>query len=167
MFNAAKFGWRPLLECHAVTLPTCETRWKLLGCPKLLNGSQPLVGQSLPYYENVWGRYCCLTSFFLFVDTCLSCKDIAWQSCAMVLRWQIFGDRWVLHFQWAACSWFPTCILNLHYGHTMCRSMVDIQSTTTKIRWGKTKKERRKKKHDENIMSTIINRSVTQLHTAE
>jgi len=27
LFNAAKFGWRPLLECRAVTLPRCETRW--------------------------------------------------------------------------------------------------------------------------------------------
>jgi len=27
LFNAAKFGRRPLLECRAVTLPTRETRW--------------------------------------------------------------------------------------------------------------------------------------------
>jgi len=27
LFNAAKFGWRPLLECRAVTLPRRETRW--------------------------------------------------------------------------------------------------------------------------------------------
>ena len=26
LFNAAKFGWRPLLECRAVTLPRRETR---------------------------------------------------------------------------------------------------------------------------------------------
>jgi len=26
LFNAAKFGWRPLLECRAVTKPRCETR---------------------------------------------------------------------------------------------------------------------------------------------
>ena len=39
-------------------------------------------------------RYCCLTSFFPIVDTCLRCKDIARQSCAMVPRprWRIFGD---------------------------------------------------------------------------
>ena len=35
LFNAAKFGWRPLLECRAVTLPRRETRWNLQGCPKL------------------------------------------------------------------------------------------------------------------------------------
>ena len=33
LFNAAKFGWRPLLECRALTLPRRETRWNLLGCP--------------------------------------------------------------------------------------------------------------------------------------
>ena len=26
LFNAAKFGRRPVLECHAVTLPRRETR---------------------------------------------------------------------------------------------------------------------------------------------
>jgi len=64
LFNAAKFGWRPLLECRAVTLPRRETRWNLLGCPKLANKSQPLVGRSSPYCEGMWGRYCCLTKQF-------------------------------------------------------------------------------------------------------
>ena len=31
-------------------------------------------------------------SFFPIVDACLTCEDIARQSCAMVPRWQIFGD---------------------------------------------------------------------------
>ena len=35
--------------------------------------------------------YCCLTGFFPIVDTCLSCEDMARQSCAMVPRWPIFG----------------------------------------------------------------------------
>ena len=48
LFNAAKFGWRPILDCRAVTLPRRETRWNLLGCPKLTIRSQPLVGQSSP-----------------------------------------------------------------------------------------------------------------------
>jgi len=25
--GGAKFGWRSVLDCHAVTLPRCETRW--------------------------------------------------------------------------------------------------------------------------------------------
>jgi len=30
--------------------------------------------------------------FFPIVDICLSCEDIARQSCAMVPRWRYFGD---------------------------------------------------------------------------
>jgi len=33
--------------------------------------------------NDMWGRYCCLTSFFLIVDTCLSCEDTA----DKVVRW--------------------------------------------------------------------------------
>ena len=40
LFNATKFGWRPLLHCHTV------------------------VGRSSPYYQDMWRRYCCLTSLF-------------------------------------------------------------------------------------------------------
>jgi len=92
LFNAAKFGWRPLLECRAVTLPRCETRWNLQGCLKLPDRSQPLVGRSSPYCEDVWGRYCCLTSFPI-VDMCLSFESIARQICGMVRRW-----RFLLYF---------------------------------------------------------------------
>ena len=42
LFNAPKFGWRPLQECRAVALARRETRWNLLGCPKLPNRSHPL-----------------------------------------------------------------------------------------------------------------------------
>jgi len=38
-----------------------------------------------------------------------------------------------------------------HSGHTICGSMVDIQSATAEIRRGE---EERKKKQDKNIMST-------------
>jgi len=34
--STPQFGWRPLLECHAVTLPRRKTRWNYLGCPKLM-----------------------------------------------------------------------------------------------------------------------------------
>ena len=51
LFNAAKFGWCHILECRAVTLPRRETRWNLLGCPKLANRSQPLVRRNPPYFE--------------------------------------------------------------------------------------------------------------------
>ena len=41
--------------------------------------------------EDTWSRYCCLT-IFPIVDICLTCDDIARQSCAMVRRWGLFGD---------------------------------------------------------------------------
>jgi len=63
LFNAAEFGWRPLLECRAVTLPTRESGWNLQGCPKLANRSQSLGGRSSPYYEDMWGRHRWLTGF--------------------------------------------------------------------------------------------------------
>jgi len=63
LFNAANFGWRPLLECHAVTLPRCKTCCKLQGCPKLANRSPQLVGRISPYCADMWGRHCYLTSF--------------------------------------------------------------------------------------------------------
>jgi len=53
-----------------------------------------------------------------------------------------FGD--FLRPAFSASTTFQTCILNSHYGHTMCESMADIQSPTAEIRRGK--KERRKKK---------------------
>jgi len=33
-----------------------------------------------------------LNEFFPIVDTCLTCEDIAQQSCAMAPRWRIFSD---------------------------------------------------------------------------
>ena len=82
-----------------------------------------------------------LNKFFPIVDTCLSCEDIARQSCAMVPRWRLFGDFLrPVYLQRAARSTFQTCILNLHYGHAMCRSMVEIQSVAAEIRRGKKRK---------------------------
>ena len=52
---------------------------------------RPSLGRSSPYCANMWRTYCCLTSFFLIVDTCLSCEDIARQSCAMVPRWRFLA----------------------------------------------------------------------------
>jgi len=120
LFNAAKFGWRPLLEYCAVTLPRCETRWNLLGFPKLANRSQPLVGRSSLYCEDMWGICCCLTNFFPIVDMCLSCEDIVRQSCAMVPRWQIFW-RFFGSCISSELRAAQTCILNSHWGHTVCR----------------------------------------------
>jgi len=52
--------------------------------------------------------------FFPIVNTCLSCEDIAGQSCAMVPRLLFLANFCVLYFQQAACSTFQTSSLNLH-----------------------------------------------------
>ena len=103
LFNAAKFGWRTLLECRAVTLPRRETRWNLQECPKLTKRFQPLVGRSSPYYGDMWRRYCCVTSFFRLLTHALVVKT-ARQSCAMVPRWWflascICGEPRTAHFR--------------------------------------------------------------------
>ena len=88
---------------------------KLAGCSKLTKRSQLLVGRRSPYCKDMWGRYCCLTSYFPIVDTCLSCEDIARQSLCDGAQMAIFLHHFcVLYFQRAACSRFQTCILNSH-----------------------------------------------------
>ena len=64
---------------------------KFAGCLKLPDRSQLLVGRNSLYCEGVWRTYCCLTSFFPIVDTCLSCEDIARQRCVMVPRWRFLA----------------------------------------------------------------------------
>ena len=63
----AEYRWRPLFNA-AVWLCSNASKTrnplKFRGCPKLTKRSQPLAGQSSPYCKDMWGRYCCLTSFF-------------------------------------------------------------------------------------------------------
>jgi len=83
----AEYRWRPLFNAALWLTPTTRVPYsnaaktrnplKFAGFPKLTKRSQPLVGRSSPYCKDLWGRYCCLTSFFPIVDTCLSCEDIA------------------------------------------------------------------------------------------
>jgi len=93
LFNATKFRWRQLLDCRAVMLPRHETRWNLQGFLKLANRSQPLVGRS-SRITILWRHLediLLLNMFTQIVDMCLSCEDIARQSCVMVPKCRIFG----------------------------------------------------------------------------
>ena len=117
--STPQFGWRPLLDCRAVT------PLKLAGVPQT---GKPISAASGPKFTILWGHLeevLLLNTFFLIVATCLRCEDIARQICGMVR------------------TTFQTCILNLHQGHTMCQSMVDIQPAAAEIRRGK-EKDRRK-----------------------
>jgi len=53
-------------------------------------------------------------ALFLIVDMCLSCEDIARQSCAIVPRWRFLATFLRPVFQRAARSTFQTGILNSH-----------------------------------------------------
>ena len=68
-----------------------ETRWNLQGCLKVLDRSQPLVGRKFTILCEHVEDILLLNKFFPIVDTCLSCKDIARQSCAMVPRWRFLA----------------------------------------------------------------------------
>ena len=70
---------------------TCSNGAKsrnLQGCPKLANGSQPLVGRSSPYYDDIWRRYRCLTSFLRLSIQALAAKT----QPDKVVRWCQNGD---------------------------------------------------------------------------
>jgi len=44
----------PTTTCRAVTLSRRNTRWNLVGCPKLTKLFQPLVGRRSPYCGDIW-----------------------------------------------------------------------------------------------------------------
>ena len=81
----------PLLDAVHVTLPRRETPLKFAGVPQTTRWISAVSRPSSPYCGNMWRTYRCLTSFYLIVDTCLSCEDIARQSCAMVPRWRFLA----------------------------------------------------------------------------
>ena len=61
---------------------------KVAGVPQTPKTISAASRPKFTILRGMWRRYCCLTSFFPIVDTCLSCEDIARQSCGMVLRWR-------------------------------------------------------------------------------
>jgi len=117
LFNAAKFGSRPLLECRAVTLdsvaPSVQRRkvWltpttrvpcsnagktrkplRFAGVPQ---STGPISAAGGPKFTILWAhveKILLLNNFFPIVDMCPSREDIARQSCAMVPRWRFFVD---------------------------------------------------------------------------
>ena len=120
----AEYRWRPLLNAAVGLTPTtrvpcsndAKTRnpLKSAGVPQT---NETITAASGPKFTMLWvhvEEMQLLYKFFPIGDTCLSCEDIARQSCAMVPTWRIFGEFLVLHCQQAACSTFRTCILNLH-----------------------------------------------------
>jgi len=118
--------------------------------------NKTISAASRPKFTILWGHVGEILLFnklFPIVDTCLSCEEPD-----KVVQWCPDGEFLaifcILHFQRAACSTFQTCILNSHYGHTMCGTMVGIQSAAAEIRRG-IKEEERKKPQGKNNMSAF------------
>ena len=99
----AEYRWRALFNAAVRLTPTtrvpcsnaAKTRnpLKLHGVPQT---SETISAASGPKFTILWGhveeilllkKEC----FFPIVDTCLSCEDIARQSCGMVPRWRFLA----------------------------------------------------------------------------
>ena len=92
----AEYRWRPLLNAAVWLTPTirvsCSNDTKtrnpltLAGVPQT---NETISAASGPKFTVLWGHIeeiLLLNNIFPIVDMCLSCEDIARQSCAMVPR---------------------------------------------------------------------------------
>ena len=89
LFNAANFGWRPLLPCSNAA----KTRnpLKFVGVPQSTGSISAVRGLKITTLRGHAEDILLLNKFFPIVDTCLSCEDIAQQNCAMVPRWRFLA----------------------------------------------------------------------------
>ena len=98
----AEYRWRPLFNAAVWLTPStrvacsnaAKTRnsLKLAGVPQT---RQKIPAVSRPNFTILCGhmaKILLFNKFFPIVNTCLSCEDMAQESCAMVRRWRIFGD---------------------------------------------------------------------------
>jgi len=130
--HRAEYRWRFLFNAAVWLTPTtwlpcsnaAKTRnqLKFAGVPETNETISAVSGPkfNIQYCEGMWGRYCCLTSFFPIVDKCLSCKGSPTELCGgaqMGNFWRFFAYFCILYYQRATCSTFQTCIVNSHEGH--------------------------------------------------
>ena len=97
----SEYRWRPLFNAAVWLTPTtrvpcsnaAKTRkpLKVDGVPQT---PETISAASGPKFTTLWGHLdediLPLNEFFPIVDTCLSCEDMAQQSCAMVPKWRFF-----------------------------------------------------------------------------
>jgi len=79
---------------------------KLAGMPQTNKTISTVSGPKFTILQGHVGEILLLNTFFPIVDTCLSCEDVARQSCVMVHRWQffvscIFSEPRTAHFRHA------------------------------------------------------------------
>ena len=117
---------------------------KFAGVPQTTRWISAVSRPKFTILWDMWRTYRCLTSFFPIVHTCLSCEDIARQSCAMVPRWRFLATFLRPAFPASRVQQVSDLHLKFALRPHLCGSMVDIQSMAAEIRREK-KKERRKK----------------------
>jgi len=98
----AEHSWRPLFNAAVWLTPTtwlpCSNAaktWKQLKLAGVPQTTGPISAANRSKFTILWEHLeeiLLLNNFFPIVDTCLSCEDIARQTCTMVRRWQFFGD---------------------------------------------------------------------------
>ena len=97
----AEYRWRPLFNAAVwltatIRVPcsnTAKTRKRLKspGVPQTNETISAASGPKFTILSGHVGEILLLKIFFPIVDKCLSCKDIARQSCGMVLRWRFLA----------------------------------------------------------------------------
>jgi len=109
---------------------------KFAGVPQT---RQQISAASRPKFTILWGHVDEILLLNNFFSDCRYMPYLRRYSPTKLLDGPEMATFCVLYFQRAARSTFQTCILNLHEGHTMCGSMVHIQSPTAEIRKEKKK----------------------------
>ena len=91
LFNAAVW-LTPTTTVQCSNAAKTQNPLKFAGVPQTTGSISVASKPKFTILWDIWRRYCCcLISFFPIVDTCLSCEDIARQSCAMVPRWRFLA----------------------------------------------------------------------------
>jgi len=98
----AEYRWHPLFNAAVWLTPTtrmpcsnaAKTRnqLKFAGVPQTRQQISAVSGPKFTILSGYVEKILLFNNFFLIVDICLTCEDIARESCAMVPRWRIFGD---------------------------------------------------------------------------
>ena len=99
----AEYRWRPLFNAAVWLTPTtrvpCSNAAKMrnpLKLPGVPQTNETISAASGPKFTILWGHVeeiLLLNKFFFRLSMCLSCEDIARQSCGMVhAQMAIFGD---------------------------------------------------------------------------
>jgi len=93
---------------------------KFGGVPQTRQQISAVNGPSSLYYQDMCRRYCCLTSFFPIVDTCLSSEHMARQICAMLPKWQFLRPVFRASRMQHISDLHSEFALGLPYFHTWC-----------------------------------------------